>query len=132
MNDAELLFWCIVIIIIWFFIIQIIWPDVWWNNKNHTNNQNGWNQNYKDNSKLHDKLELLNIKLYEEETNKEEKENEIDKLLFDSSISIEDDKNNKIKIKKLDIEIMKANKKIQKIKNEIDNINKEIQWVSTF
>lgn len=73
-----------------------------------------------------DKIKLIVEELY---IKKEELENEIENLEFESSSDFEKENTNSTKIKKLRLKIKHIEISIENKNNDIDDLNRELKWM---
>ncbi len=118
---------------VWFFVfVKIILPllfpeDDWVDDKI----RNNWDieKQINNNSKIYKKIDKENLALENLQIQKEELENEIDTLEFESDTDFEKQTVNSTRIKKLKLKIKHIDISIEDKYNKIDNLNRELKWM---
>jgi len=125
MSEGEFIFW----IIVWVFAF-VAFMNGFWNTKKPNNTiWEDYSKREKDRTKLFKKLDKAKLVLENLLIKKEELENEIDKLHFDSSIDFENENQNNTKIRKYELQLKQIDMKIEEVDDNIYNINRELQWI---
>ena len=130
MSEIEIAIWAAIAFFIFVkIILPIIFPEDpynpekiywnWWNIEKQVNN----------NAKIYKKIDKENLALENLHIQKEELENEIDRLELESSTDFEKEASNSTRIKKLKLKIKHIEISIENKYSNLDNLNRELQWM---
>ena len=127
--DIETAIW----LAIWFFLFVKIWLPMIFPPENEHDNRpwNGWDieKQTNHNASTYKKIDKENLALENLHIQKEELENEIDRLEIESSTDFEKEASNNTRTKKLRLKIKHIDINIENKYNNIDNLNRDLQWM---
>ena len=122
-----------ILLAIWFFLfVKVGLPMIFPPEKENDNRPwNWWNieKQINNNANTYKKIDKENLALENLHIQKEELENEIDRLEIESSTDFEKEASNNTRIKKLRLKIKHIDINIENKYNNLDKLNRDLQWM---
>ena len=133
MSEIQIAIWAAIGFFVWLKILEMIdnwnWWKGWWKGWNWPWNWWEIEKQVNHNAKIYKKIDKENLALENLHIQREELENEIDRLEIESSTDFEKEASNNTRTKKLRLKIKHIDINIENKYNNVDNLNRDLKWM---